>query len=289
MQSLGYDDVMTRSLVLPTERASGPWFDILRGDSEIHWALSRLAGSDLDLSFFESIAGGCKGLDDQTRGGMFPYFAQAHGNPEDPDSCLACIRSGGTSDSDPMVTQVPGYLARLYKVLAFSTSPQTDRMSLNADTGAVELNKYGTGLDASQHSVGVVQRSASEFLDWDGDVRGYLDAFQAVSTQLEIPSVLGVVNGGGVTITEICGALLRNIPVILVDGTLRAADDFAQAKREGTFVDKVREHIGDEGTSFLLPEDVDTIAGLDLDSLVHVADFREPSTYAEGLSRFVRG
>jgi hypothetical protein len=241
-----------------------------------------------DVGPFHSIAGGCKGLDDATREGIFPYLARAFGDPEDPASCpVKFIRSGGTLEADgrPMITQAPGYLARLYSVYAFSTSPQTSRMHLNAATNGIGLNKYGTKLDGGQHSVGIVQDVPGRDLGWEGDVEGYLYAFDAAVSRLRVAASLSMFNGGDVTVAECLGALVREIPVIVVAGTLRAADDWAKAIKAGNFVDYARTFIG-EGKFFLQPSDVEAIDQLNLEKYIAVANFSNPESFAEALQCF---
>lgn len=283
---LSYGSVMARPLLLPVER-SGPWLDFLRGGAEMNWAVAD-ATSKAPPGALHSICGGCKGLTDDVRMGIFPYLGEAFGDPEDPtSSCVTLVRSGGTREADgkPMVTQAPAYLARLYNLYAFSTNPQTDRMHLNAASGQIGLNKYDTGLDAGQHALAVVQKTASEYHGWDGDVEDYLNAFQAAMKRLGVRASLSLFNGGDVTVIEGIGALVRGIPVIVVEGSLRAADDWANHLRAGTFVDYVRTFIGDE-KAFLTTEDVDVIADMDLDHMIHVADLRAPGTFSEALSLF---
>ena len=291
--TLQYSDVMKRPLRIATERAQGPWFDVLRGTEEVAWALAGLidwaqkSGVVLTEHMLVSIVGGCKGLEDDQREGLFPYFAQGFGDPNDPASFRAFIRSGGTMEADgkPMITQLPAYLARLYEVYAFSTTPKTSRLHLQAATTGVGMGKYNTGFDAGQHQLAVVDEGPGKDSGWDGDVHPYLQTFHQATARCGMKPLMVLANGGGVTVTEALGALLNNIPLILIDGTGRAADEMATAIRVGTFMDYVRKHIESSG-SFLTPDHGEQIGAVDLSARVHIADLRDHMTLREGVLKF---
>ncbi len=116
--TLRYGKVMERKLRIPTGRGDGPWFDVISGPDDGPRFLAGVA----DISpagGCARFAGGCKGLDDDVREGMFPYFAHAFGDPEDPeavDNFTGLVSSGGTLGGSPMVTNLPAYLGRLYNL-----------------------------------------------------------------------------------------------------------------------------------------------------------------------------
>jgi hypothetical protein len=87
-------------------------------------------------------------------------------------------------------------------------------------------------MDHRQHGNLVFQKDPGAVLDWDGDLELYLtllEGWQSVGFKVAVLAI----NGGDVTRDEIYRALKRNIPVIVVEGSLREADAFVKAFRDG--------------------------------------------------------
>jgi hypothetical protein len=86
----------------------------------------------------------------------------------------------------------------------------------------------------------VMQKSASQLMDWDGDVPVYFD-FMADLKENGFQTAVITLNGGDITRDEIYGALSRGIPVIAVEGSLRETDAFIKAFRDGDWSDTCAE------------------------------------------------
>ena len=186
------------------------------------------------------IAGGCSGMSDDDKQDMLAWFYRnMHG-------FKGLLSSGGTRDIkdgrlDPMVTDVPAMLAS-DQVLTISTLPLVGTMQLVDDSRLriSRTDQYGTSLthpNPGVHMLVVVQHPLGTALGWDGDVRTYFDMLNMYHHQgHRNPWQVGLVawNGGSVTELEIKLAARYGWPVILVEGSGRAADKFITAMRDGT-------------------------------------------------------
>jgi len=131
-----------------------------------------------------------------------------------------------------MITQVPYYLARLFPSVAWGSTPQTFRLRLDQDHGNVIVSKYGAMLDHRGHMNVLTQNDAVTVQEWNGDVRWYMGALAAFARRNYKVGVY-MVNGGDITLDEGLLALSKGIPVIAIDGTGRAAEQFIEAYRGG--------------------------------------------------------
>jgi len=179
------------------------------------------------------ITGGC-GKIDQAVQALLPDFYRGGFQ-----GFKGTLFSGATANFDEaneyhgfMVTQVPPLVAEGNRCIALGTTPRTDMMTLDKVHGGVQMNADRTRLDHNYHGIVVVQQNAADVLDWDGDLRVYLDwmkALQGIGFKVAVTAM----NGGGVTKKEIYGALQRGIPVIAIEGSLRETDAFIAAFRKG--------------------------------------------------------
>jgi hypothetical protein len=198
------------------------------------------------------VAGGCKGFTAEASAAMMPFFL---GGFAEKDAAGAIIRkykgvvfSGGTANAnedgdlyDDMVTNVPAVLREAYNVVAMSTTPRTADMALERKhDGLVVGDTVSTRIDYRQDAAAVMQKSASELMDWDGDVPVYFD-FMADLKDAGFQTAVITLNGGDITRDEIYGALSRGIPVIAVEGSLRETDAFIKAFRDGDWSDTCAE------------------------------------------------
>lgn len=191
------------------------------------------------------IAGGCKGLTQEIQDGMIPYFLDAFRTVDEQGATVREFRgtafSGGTANAtddggikSDMVTNVPAHLAHNYPCIALSTTPRTGMMHMDGRNGGVIVDAYGGRLDYRQHAAAVVQFDPSTVLDWDGDLELYLTLLEGWKMVGKKVAIIAL-NGGKVTRDEIYKALKRSIPVIVVEGSLREADAFVKAFRDGDF------------------------------------------------------
>ena len=186
------------------------------------------------------VAGGCKGFTPAASAAMMPFFL---GGFAEKDTAGAITRqykgvvfSGGTANAnddgdlaDDMVTNVPAVLKAAYGVVAMSTTPRTADMALERKHGGLVVgDTVSTRIDYRQDAAAVMQKSASQLMDWDGDVAVYFD-FMADLKEAGFQTAVITLNGGDITRDEIYGALSRGIPVIAVEGSLRETDAFIKA------------------------------------------------------------
>jgi hypothetical protein len=106
--------------------------------------------------------------------------------------------------------------------------------------GLVVGDTVSTRIDYRQDAAAVMQKSASQLMDWDGDVPVYFD-FMADLKEAGFQTAVITINGGDITRDEIYGALSRGIPVIAVEGSLRETDAFIKAFRDGDWSDTCAE------------------------------------------------
>jgi len=197
------------------------------------------------------IAGGCKGLSQAIQDGMLQYFADGFKVVDEGGATVREFHgtafSGGTANADAdggiksdMVTNVPAHLAHLYPCIALSTTPRTGVMHMDSRNGGVIVDAYGGRLDYRQHAAAVVQEDPANVLDWDGDLELYLTLLEGWKMAGKKVAII-VLNGGKVTRDEIYKALKRQIPVVVVEGSLRECDAFIKAFRSGDYSDTAAE------------------------------------------------
>lgn len=232
-------------------RKRGSWFFVVSEGQQVPLAFSNLVTTDGVARRVVRLAGGCKGLSADVQAGLVDYFLSAF-RIEDKDGKVTSefngtVFSGGTANFDEagklksvMITNIPGFLAEAYPCLAISTTPRTADMSLDAANGQVIVDDWGGKMDHRQHANLVYQKNPGDVLGWDGDLDLYLTLMQGWQAAGFKVAVIAV-NGGDVTRDEIYGALKRGIPVIVVEGSLREADAFVKAFRDGDFADTAAE------------------------------------------------
>jgi SLOG in TRPM, prokaryote len=229
------------------------------------FSLLKEASSTVAVRF----AGGCSGMDQATRERLLDYSASGF---EAAGGFDGVAMSGGTrEDCEPTICQVPVKLRDKFACVAVSSTPRVETMHISDDRGLTITES--ARLETRQDAAVVVQANASDAASWDSDLEIYLEHMVALRDQGGWTVAVVVFNGGGVTKKEIKGALKRGIPVIVVNGTGRAADQFASEFRAGQF-----------GADFA------DIAGIEnLNELVHIAEFGDPNTLTQGVKRFKLG
>lgn len=242
----------------------GTWFSVTREGESTPSIFAAMASMAEGQSAFR-LAGGCSGMTDDERARVLPYFVEGLGGFN------GVAISGATSapDGKPMVTNVPAALVQAgNNCVALGTLPRTADMAL-PQSGSVSVSEYGDTIDLGQHGVTVVQKDASQVLDWDGDLSFYADFLKGLQNEAEWPVALIVFNGGGVTKKEIEIALASSIPVIVVRGSGRASDEFASQWNgaEGSFDNELLEAARHAG-------------------LVDFADFDDPMTLRSAATNF---
>ena len=201
---------------------NGTFFSVMAQGEAMAAVFAAMASNAQSPAAFR-LAGGCSGMTDAERARVLPYFVEALQG----FSGLAISGATASGDGKPMVTNVPSALvAAGNPCIAMGTVPRTADMSL-PESGSVCVSGYGDTIDLGQHGVAVIQRNASEVLDWDGDLTAYLDFLEGLQDDADWTVGVVVFNGGGVTKKEITQALDRGLPLIVVRGSGRAADEFA--------------------------------------------------------------
>jgi hypothetical protein len=242
------------------------------------------------------VAGGCKGFTPEASAAMMPFFL---GGFAEKDTAGAITRqykgvvfSGGTANAnedgdlaDDMVTNVPAVLRAAYGVVAMSTTPRTADMALERKHGGLVVgDTVSTRIDYRQDAAAVMQKSASQLMDWDGDVPVYFD-FMADLKEAGFQTGVITLNGGDITRDEIYGALSRGIPVIAVEGSLRETDAFIKAFRDGDWTDtcsEKRAKLVKAGKDTKVCDDIvagcqQILAGIDK-SLVSIVSLTDPDS-----------
>jgi hypothetical protein len=237
---LSFKGVMQSPLkIAPPEKS--PYLDFVRAADrptaiEKLLDIAALAPSNVNMRW----AGGCKGFSPEQVESLFKLVAEGSVSLDGQRTYQGAVGSGGTMDFDKdgaesvMICQVPYYMARLFDCVAWGSTPQTYRLRMDQEReGGIIVSKYGAHLDYRGHMNIVTQNDMSEPLQgWDGDVRLYMDALGEFAKR-DYKVAVGVVNGGDVTKDEALLALTKNIPVIIVEGTGRAADELATAFKAG--------------------------------------------------------
>jgi hypothetical protein len=234
---------MNHTTKLPRKR--GSWFFVVSEGQQVPLAFTGLVTTDGVSRRIVRLAGGCKGLSAELQAGLKDYFVEAFRLADESGATThefnGTVFSGGTANFDAqgnlkglMITNIPGFLAEAYPCIAISTTPRTADMSLDPDNGSVNVDNYGSKLDHRQHGNLVYQKDPGSVLDWDGDLELYLTLMEGWKDAGFNVAIIAM-NGGDVTRDEIYGALKRGIPVIVVEGSLREADAFVKAFRDGDF------------------------------------------------------
>lgn len=175
------------------------------------------------------LSGGCKGMGPKDKEQMLDFFAQAF------DGFNGLIWSGGTrqvdgqGNTDPMVTDVPGVIAKLNPgTVVLGTVPRTDMLTLQDDSRLV-LNEYGNVLNPDMDGVLIVQNGPDGKLDWDGDLDAYFTLMEHWRNYAGF-TALGMIawNGGPITRDEILRSAKKGWPTIIITGTGRVADEISE-------------------------------------------------------------
>lgn len=204
------------------------------------------SASDLPVSFAllatraaEKVAirvtGGCSNMGPEDKVQMIEYFRAAF------LGFAGVIWSGGTRNVtgddqlDPMVTDVPGFVALDNPTcMALATTPRTGTLQIRGLDSRFQLDDDGTLPNPGVAAMLIVQNGADGESGWDGD----LDAYFRLMGQWKSAggfTALGVVawNGGGVTKKELDRAIAAGWPTIIVNGSGRAADEYAAKVASG--------------------------------------------------------
>lgn len=175
--------------------------------------------------------GGCSGQSDSDKRDMIDYHVKAY------DGFVGLFSSGGTRAEsenriDPMVTDVPAAILAAYgdNVITLSTAPRTGEMRLVGDSRLVLDGENGILPQPGVHMVIVFQPRFSHLIaGWDFDVPGYHTLFNEYVKHGGWRFVASTWNGGGVTKTEMTTLANSGWCVPLIEGSGRAADEFAAA------------------------------------------------------------
>lgn len=184
-----------------------------------------------------TIGGGCKNLSISPEG-MMEYFAQAfEGNFS---GCLlgGATRSVGNDAINWMVTDIPGTIAKHSdKVVAIGTAPKTTDL-FQLDERGVKVSEYDY-INPDFDMVILTQadpfspmQTADGEADWGGDLKLRGNILETLSTYNNRPCGGIYANGGGVTVDEIKQLAKLELPIILIKGTERAADEGIQAYKD---------------------------------------------------------
>lgn len=279
-EDLSFKNVIKRSLVIPNPNGMS-WLDIVRTEDkayaiELLLDLTDNSPSRVNMRW----AGGCKGFSPEDVENLFQFVAKGMLSLDGQRCFQGAMGSGGTMDINEdgeesvMVCQIPYYVARLTPCVAWGSTPQTFRLRRHEDSGNPVVSKYGAELDTRGHMSILTQDSATSFQNWNGDVRWYIGALESFARRGYAVAV-GVVNGGDVTLDEALLAISKNIPVILVEGSGRAADQLAKAYQEGTLASLYTEAFRERDT---LDFEKDVIPSDDtIEKLVHVVPMDNPA------------
>lgn len=228
---------MNHATKVPRQR--GSLFIVVSEGQQVPLAFTNLVTADGVARRVIRLGGGCKGLTAEIQAGLKDYFLAAFRT--ETAEYDGTVFSGGTANFDEsgnlkglMITNIPGFLAEAYPCIAISTTPRTADMSLDAANGQVIVDNYGSKMDHRQHGNLVYQKNPGAVLDWDGDLDLYLTLMEGWKSAGFNVAIIAI-NGGDVTRDEIYDALKRGIPVIVVEGSLREADAFVKAFRDGDF------------------------------------------------------
>ena len=288
-QTLSVNDVLKRPLLIPTAEG-GSWLDIVRqGDRAAAVELLLDLCSRAPAQTVMRWAGGCKGFTPEMVEQLFAFLASGTVSADGKRCFQGAVGSGGTMQFDAdgaesyMICQVPYFLARLHPCIAWGSTPQTYRLRLDEAKGNLIVSKYGNPLDHRGHGNVLTQHDATHFQGWDGDVRWYMEGLQTFARR-GFKVAVGVVNGGDITIDEALLALSKGIPVVIVKGSGRAADQLADALPKGG--DAVLDLYRQAFKRGLLDPDRDEIPdAAAVSALTHIVDLRRPEELSAAMDK----
>lgn len=234
------------------------------------------------------IAGGCKGFTPDMQQDLIRLAIEGSVSSDSQRSFRGVACSGLTKEFNadgslvPAITIVPFIMGRMTECIVDGSVPQTAQARQDVTrNGALIVSKYGTEINEHGHAGSVIQKSADQFHGWDGDVRLYIDAFQACQRH-GFKTALVVINGGDVTKDEALLALSKNIPVVLVEGSQRAADELVQAAKSGDPATAFKALYEDAFKRGLLNPDTDIVPTQEqLAKLIKFAQFDKPKSLAD--------
>ena len=172
------------------------------------------------------LAGGCKGMSGDDKKQMVAFFCEAFAGYKGVIWSGATRQIGPDGEIDPMVTDVPGFIAEGNPgCVALGTVPRVDMLTLQQESRLV-LDKYGTVPNPSMLGILVVQNGPEGEMSWDGDVKTYANLMNQWRDCGGFKA-LGLIswNGGAVTKDEVIMSIKQNWTTILVDGSGRATDE----------------------------------------------------------------
>lgn len=181
------------------------------------------------------IGGGCKGMSPDDKDQMLELFVRALAGYR------GIIWSGATRQVDaagmldPMVTDVPGVIAKFNpECIALGTVPRTEMLTLQGESRLV-LDQWGTVLNPTQSGILIVQNGPDSSMGWDGDVETYFKLMDNWGKYAGFTK-LGLIswNGGDVTKLEIIKSAQQGWPTILVEGSGRVTDEIIKAIKAKT-------------------------------------------------------
>jgi len=162
---------------------------------------------------------------------IFPYFRSALVNADG-----AVIMSGGTRCFDgegniqASVAEVVADLAAFLKnMIGMGSFPRTARFGFTGDGHFMVGKDNDVTVNVCTDYVVSIQNSPEDIAesdqDWGGDVNAYIEFMTSLRDNSGFKTAVIVYNGGGVTVAEAKKAYAAGIPVIVVTGSGRAADN----------------------------------------------------------------
>ncbi len=291
-EKLDFKSVMTGPLVIPRSEGHS-WLDVIRTTDqadavELLLDVCERAPAKVNLRW----AGGCKGFSAEQVEKLFEYVARGSVSLDGSSCFQGAVGSGGTMDfakdgsQSVMICQVPYYMARVFPCVAWGSTPSTYRLRLDADDSGLIVSRYGAKLDPNGHMNVLTQTDAKTFQGWDGDVRWYIGALASMQEHGYKVGV-GVVNGGDVTKDEALLALSKGVPVVVVNGTGRAADELAKAAASPDALDQFKALYAEAYKRGLLDPEKDLIPTADqLAKNLRVVSFDNPRELSLALDEF---
>jgi len=179
------------------------------------------------------LCGGCKGMDSMNKMNMLSFFKEAFTGFKGVAFSGATRQIDGNGLIDPMITDVPGVIAKDNNgCVALGTIPRTDMLSLQNDSRLV-LDNWGTVPNPDMYGILIVQNGADGKLNWNGDLFQYFKLMENWKDFAGFSSI-GVCswNGGVVTKEEIMYSLQNGYPTILIKGSGRATDEVIKEYEE---------------------------------------------------------
>lgn len=242
---------------------------VISGPNEVPPAvLVRCGGSEGVIN----LAGGTLVGDEASQKAQFNYFARMFGgDPELPFTPRPlCIMSGGTRvlqegldkgrpTAAMSILEVPGLVQYLHPTVRIRTLghlPRTGTLGITDDSrfSIIDKGDTNTVLNPDMQLCWMVQQNASDPSGWDADLKAYHELMYALMhadpTQV-LPSAQIGWGGGSVTLDEVALSIRYGIPVLLIEGSGRAADGLIHALRgewakvDTKLVDAIRKLLSD--------------------------------------------